>query len=846
MNKTLLQRLTPHFLAIGIFLIVSALFCLPVFKGMMVSTSDLLGWKGIAQQSFDFKEKYGHFPLWTNSVFSGMPAYQIAMQPVYNLSLIYLHQLFTLFLPEPASLFFLACLGFYFLAVVLRINNWVAIFGSLAYAFASYSAVIVNAGHTTKFSSMGYMPAVLAALILITHRRYIIGFATLMLFSTLLLFQNHLQIAYYTFLLSLLLAIAFTIHAVRTKQLRHLAVSAAIVVAAAGIAVGSYSAMLLPTYDYAPETIRGGRSELKADSASTAAKSKGGLDKEYAFTYSYGIDESFTTILPAYKGGSSGPGELPEDGKAVEALQEAQLPQEAANYFYRFLSAYWGEQPSGTQGTVYFGAIVCVLFIAGLFLNRGWLFGWIVAATIIGFILAWGNNFKAINYFLFDVLPFYNKFRAPSMALVIPQLTFSLLASLALQQILFEQWEQKALLKNLKYAGIATALVALLLVFNYFSADFRSTKDSRVKEMISGTVVQMSGGNAQAKAQGDQLATSLQAGVVSDRKALYSSDLLRTLVFMVLTSALIYLAWRKKFNPVYIAIAFVILNLVDLLPVDRRYLSDTNYVMKEDLLTPVSATAADLQIKQDTGYFRVFDPTGSDGPFNDSRPSFYHNSVGGYHPAKLGLYQDLIERQLSKNNMQVYNMLNTKYFIVSNPNTNQSAAQLNPGALGPAWLVHAIHYVNTADEEMAALDHFNPRDTVIIEKKEQTKITFVPEADSSASIRLDQNVNDYIKYSFRSARNQFAVFSEIYYPRGWKAFIDGKETPIVKVNYALRGLAVPGGTHTIEFRFEPASYRLGNTISMIMGVLSYLLLIGALIWEYRNYRKRSVQTTVKA
>ena len=846
MDKTLLQKLAPHALAIGIFLIVSVLFCLPAFKGMMVSTSDLLGWKGIAQQSFEFKEKYGHFPLWTNSVFSGMPAYQIAMQPTINLSLIYLHYLFTFFLPEPASLFFLACTGFYILMVTLRVNTWIAIMAALAYAFASYSAVIVNAGHTTKFSSMGYMPAVLAGLILIANRRYILGFTSVMVFSTLLLFQNHLQISYYTFLVAVLMAITYAIHAVKTAQLKHLGISVAVAAGASLIALGSYSAMLLPTYDYANETIRGGRSELKGDAVDQQQKTKGGLDKEYAFTYSYGIDESFTVVLPAYKGGSSGPAELPEDGKAVEALQEAQLPQEAANYFYRFLSAYWGEQPSGTQGTVYFGASICVLFLLGMFLLKGWLKWWLLAATVLGFVLAWGNNLQSVNYFLFDFLPFYNKFRAPSMALVIPQLTFAIGAALALQQVLFETWDKKVLFKKLKYAGIASALVAAIILFNYFSDDFRSRKDAQVREGISGALVQMSGGNPQAKAQADQIASSIQSGVISDRKSLYGSDLVRSLIFMSVTVGLVWLGYKRKIKSQYLAIASVVLVLADLLPVDRRYLDDENYVMKDELLNPVSANAADLQIKQDTSYYRVFDQTSGDGPFNDSKPSFYHNSVGGYHPAKLALYQDLIERQLSQNNMQVFNMLNTKYFIVADPASRQPVAQVNPGALGPVWLVRSIRYVNNADEEMNALNAFNPRDTAVVDKREQFKIPFLPQFDPNASISLVENINDEIRYTFNAGSNQFAVFSEIYYPRGWKAFIDGKETPVVKVNYVLRGLAIPAGKHTIEFRFEPASYKTGNTISIITGILSWLILLGTLFYEYRAYRRRPVVKPAKA
>ncbi len=842
MKKSLWQEITPHAIALGIFFIVSCIYCLPVFKGLVVSQHDVQGWKGMAQQSFEYKEKFGHFPLWTQSMFSGMPAFQIALESKLDITIAHLHHLFTLFLPSPAGLFFLACAGFYILTQTLGTRSWVGIFGALGYAFASYNAVIVAVGHTPKFASMGYLPAVLAGLILLTQRKYVLGFMVTLLFSTLLTYQNHVQIVYYTFLIALCMGVAFAIHAIKQKQVRHLINTAGLALIAGVLGVLSFSVMYMPTADYAKETMRGGRSELtQAVSAdkSSANKTKGGLDKDYAFLWSYGIGETLTIMLPSYKGGSSGPTELGEDGKAVEALQESQLPGDAVNYFYSSLSSYWGDQP-GTSGPVYFGALVCMFFIAGLFVVRNWHRNWIIAATIIGIVLAWGSNFKPVNYFLFDYLPYYNKFRAPSIALIIAQLTFPLLASMALQEILYGDWDRKLLLKRLKYALITTGIVAAILVLTMVTADFKSKNDGQMREGIASTLTQaMSRGQAPPQElvqQNNTIATSVMNGVVKDRKDLYSSDLLRTLVFLLLGAGLIWLTLQKKTKALYVAIALIVLNLIDLLPVSSRYLDKDKYVEPEDFNAVFTPTAADMQIKNDKSYFRVFNTQGD--PFQSSeatsRTSYLHNSVGGYHPAKLALYNDLIDQQLRKGNMSVFNMLNTKYFIVSNPQNQQAVAQLNQEALGPGWLVKTIKYVNNADEEMKALDQFNPRDTVIIDKREQSKIPFAPQFDSTASIRLVQNSNDKLNYEFNAASNQFVVFSEVYCPSGWKAFIDGKEVPIAKVNYVLRGVAVPAGKHSIEMRFEPKSYFIGDTISTIVGIISILILLAGSWWLWRE------------
>lgn len=844
MNKTLWQRVQPHAIAIGIFFIISIAYCLPALQGLVVAQYDAEGWQGMAHQSIVFKEKYGHYPLWTNSIFSGMPAFQVAMESSHNVTIAWLHHLFLLFLPEPAGLFFLACVGFYILCMAFGVKSRIAVLGSLAYAFASYNAIIVAVGHTTKFSSMGYAPAVLAGLVILSQKRYLLGFITTLLFSTLLFYQNHVQIVYYTLLIAVCFGVAYAVQCIKNKEIGHLLKSGGLAAVAAVMGMLSYAVMLLPSYDYAKETMRGGRSEL-VKPGEEKNKTKGGLDKDYAFGYSYGITEVLTIAVPRMYGGSSG--EAQPGSKTAEVLMEKTgASEEQADQFVRSLpyygaGVYWGPQ-GGTAGAVYFGAIICVLFIFGLIYYTGWHSHWIIAASILGIFLAWGKNFSALNYFLFDHLPLYNKFRAPSMAMVIPQLTFPLLGVLGLNRILEENISKEILLKKFRLSLIVTGIFVAALALLYFMYDYKGENDKIAQEGLTSSMTQQmsQGGQATAETlqQAQDFGRSIMNALKKDRQSMYGADLVRSLVFIALALGILYLYTQNKLNAKIAAIGLAALVFIDLIGVDLRYLNGEKYVEREDFGAVFAPTAANQQILKDTSYYRVFNSDGD--PFQQSpatsRTSYLHNSVGGYHPAKLALYNDLIFEHLSKGNMNVFNMLNTKYFIGANPSNRQETVQQNPGALGAAWFVSAAKYVNSANEEIRALDNFTPRDTVIIDKREQSKITYAPVADSGATISLIQNINDKINYRSSSKSNGFAVFSEIYYPNGWKAFIDGKETPIARVNYLLRGLPIPAGEHNIEFRFEPASYKLGDNISLIVGILSILALLYGAFVLWKNYR----------
>jgi hypothetical protein len=569
MNKSLWQKLQPHAIAAGVFFIISCIYCLPAFKGFVIMQHDAEGWQGMAQQSIEFKEKYGHYPLWSNAVFGGMPAFQIIIGSTYNITLAWLHYLFTMFLPAPAGLFFLACIGFYILSITLNIKSRVAILGSLAYAFASYNAVIVSVGHTTKFSSMGYAPAVLAGLILLTQRKYLLGFIVTLIFSTQLFYQNHIQIVYYTFLIAILISLAFLIQAIKNKELAHFGKVAGLALVAGGMGLLSYAVILFPTYIYSKETMRGGRSELTKP-GNEKNKTKNGLDKDYAFQYSYGITEVLTMVVPRLYGGSGG--EMPEGSETSKVFAEKLgIGEEQAEQYGRSMPAYWGPQPL-TSGAVYFGAVVCLLFLFGCVYYKGWHSQWIIAAVVLGIVLAWGRHFSAINYFLFDHLPFYNKFRAPSMAMVIPQLAIPLLASLGFNQILETKWDKTEFWQKFKQASIITGILAISLVALYFMFDFKSENDNSIRENLTASLTQQLSPTGQPTTEAQQRASDFGRSVVNalkkDRQSLMAKDLIRSLIFMAVAWGLIYFYGKDKIKEKILTTVLVTLVFIDLIGVD--------------------------------------------------------------------------------------------------------------------------------------------------------------------------------------------------------------------------------------------------------------------------------------
>ena len=841
MKKIDFKKLLPHVIAIVLFLLIALIYCKPALQGKVLGQHDVLGWKGMAQQSFEVKEKTGYLPLWTNSMFSGMPAYQIAFEPKTNIGsgISYITKALSLGLIEPASFFFLACLCFYILCLVAGANPWVSILGAVSYAYSTYDPVIIIAGHNTKMISLAYAPMVIAGLMLLYQRKYLLGFVLTAFFSSVLISQNHLQIVYYILLVSGMMAIAHLVKSIREKELLISIRSSVTGLAAGLLGLATCAVSILPTYEYAKETMRGGISKLTIGKDSLN-KSKGGLDKDYALRWSFDKMETFTVLLPGMYGGSNGGNEHGSSAKMVEKMAELGIAEENAIGAVNGYS-YWGGMSSlseTTSGPAYLGAVICFLFIVGLFYVKSWHKWWIIAASILGILLAWGSSFKGFNYFMLDYMPYLNKFRAPSMAMVIPQLCFPLLAVLALTKLVKEETDWGAAWKKLKFAVIATSGVLLILTAFYFMADFTGKGDADIKDNFKQSMMQQVPPGQQPPPQmvqqAEETSKALMKALREDRKSLMGGDLLRTFLFIALAVMLLGLFIRKKINALVLSIGLIVLSGIDLLGIDSRYLNADKFREADEVENTLSPSAADLQILKDPDHsnFRVFNQTTS--YTNESQTSFRHNSIGGYSPAKLGLYQDIIEHQISKGNMNVLNMLNTKYFIVPDQTGRQAMAQMNPGAYGNCWLVKGIKFVNSPNEEMLALDSTNIKDTAIVSTTFKAQIKELPSYDSAAFIKLKERQNDKITYDFSAASAQFAVLSEVYYSAGWNAFIDGNSTAYAKVNYVLRGLYVPAGKHSIEFRFEPTSFSTGRTITIWSTVLIYLLLIALLVFYIRK------------
>jgi len=833
------KKILPHVIAVVIFIIIAALFCKPALEGKTLYQHDIVQYEGGSKDIANYVEKHGKAPLWTNGMFSGMPTYQIWMQS-NNVLPQYVNKILTLGLPQPMQFFFLACLLFYFLSQVAGVNPWVGIFGALAFGYSTYNPVIVAAGHVTKMWCIAYMPAMLASLMLIFRKKYLLGAGLLALFTATIVGLNHLQISYYIFLTLGIYSIASIIVWIKNKEYAHLVKSVAIVVIAGLIGVMVNSVTLLTTYEYSKETIRGG--SLLKDTSGTKST---GLTKDYAFEYSYRPFESFTLMFPRIYGGSNGIREIGEDSKVMQALGE--INPQLAQQLNGIQTSYWGSL-SATSGPPYIGAIICFLFILFVVFIKGPTKWWIVAASLFALLLSWGKFFPQFNYFLFDYMPMYNKFRAPSMSLVILELLWPFAAILVLQHIITNKHDAD-FRKKLKYAGIATAAVFIIAFMSYLSLSYEDEGAKQLKQQIAGQPQQVT----------EPVNTVLKA-LTEDRKSILLSDIFKALVIVGIFFSLIFLYTRDKIKNVSVLLgAGILLLLIDLLPVGYLYLSkrgngESSFAEPEESKKELAIGKADQQILQDKSWYRVLNLSTS--PFQDAATSYFHKSIGGYHAAKIVRYQDVWENEISNEltfmrtdsllssglNQTSYpglNMLNTKYIIFSNPSaiSNERPSVLtNPNALGPAWFVKEVRFANTLQDEMKALKGLDASQTAIVSTTEKEKIT-QPVYDSAAKIELVNNDNDIVTYKSTAASVQFAVFSEVYYSEGWNAYVDGKKTDYVKTNYTIRGMNVPAGSHTIEFKFEPLSYKKGSQLTTIAQIIVLLLLAAGIFMEFRN-RKR--------
>jgi NADH:ubiquinone oxidoreductase subunit 6 (subunit J) len=820
MKKGLFQRILPHLVAYAVFMIVALIYCHPVLMDKELGQSDVLQWKAAVQQSEEYKRTHGAYPLWTNALFSGMPTFQIGY-PSNNYIPWWAHSIMTLGLPKPTQFFFLACICFYFLCIVLGVNPYIGIFGGLSFAYATYNPVIISVGHDTKMWSIAYMPALLGSIILVFNRRYWLGAALTALFTSVLIAMNHPQIAYYLFIAIAIMTVFFIVRWIRARELRHMAMALGFTIVAGIVGLLTNAVNILSTYEYQKETIRGGYSDL---APATGDDAKTGLRKDYAFDYSMGIAEPFVMMVPRMFGGSSDKDERGEKSKTTAYLTS--IGQQAG------ASYYWGDIGGvGTSGPPYVGAVVCFLAILAMFVLDNKHKWWMFTTIILTIIMSWGGHFEEVNLLFYKYLPLYNKFRAPSMILVIPQLLLPALAVMGLHKIAF--WNEKEPLWPLLKKGlIATGVVFAVLLLMYASFDFMSEQDKQTLQQIRDT-----------QPQSLELYTGYMNALKEDRQALMLGDIGRTLGYSAAAFLVIWLLYKRKIAAVTGALIIAGLSFIDLMAIDTTYLNADNYKPKlEEGMSIVPLGAADATLQGDKSFFRVFNEGGS--AFAENLTSYYYNSVGGYHPAKLRLYNDLIDSQLRKGNLAVYSMLNAKYFIQRDPQTGAtSAVRTNPMALGNAWFIRTLSFVRDAPTEMKALDHLNPRDTAVVQESQRSKLGALPPSFPAAgTIQLVKNDNDIVTYRSSSTANEFAVFSEVYYEAGWKAFIDNKETPIVKVNYALRGLPVPAGNHDIVFRFEPQGYMQGKTLTTIFSVLLVLLLAAGIFFDRRS--RRHTTTTV--
>jgi hypothetical protein len=814
------QRALPHVLAVLFFVLLACVYFSPImFDGKTLAQHDITQFQGGAHEAQEYAKVMGKEALWTNSMFSGMPTYLISLHFPGDWS-VYLQKAIALGLPAVVANLFLALLCGYVLLVALGIRPLIAVAGAVALGFSSYNLAILAAGHNTKSLALAYAPLVLGGLLVTYRRDKWLGAALFAVGLTLNIHVNHLQITYYLLLLVAIFGIIELVSSARTGRLPEFLKRTALLGLGAALAVGVSFGRLYTTAEYSKYSNRG-PSELKSAAptapgqapAPKAEEEGSGVDRDYAFQYSYGVGETITLLIPNFYGGASSM-PLGTDSN----LAKAGLPQE----YLGSMPTYWGQQ-SYTAGPVYMGAVVCFLFILGLFVVEKRTRYWLLAGTVLSILLAWGKNFETFNYLIFDLLPGYNKFRAVSMALVIAQLAMPILGALALSRILRPRpataptlpgtkaplsADAAALLPKVLYAGAIAAGLCVLAYLASFSFDFAAPVDGELTK------------------QGftPQLLGALRA----DRADLLRNDVWRGLLFIGAALGVLYFHLRGQLKLVPAAGIMVLLVLVDLWGVDKRYLGDNKF-QRETIAEEFQPTPADQLIVQDKDLsYRVLN---LQNPFNEAQTSYFHKSIGGYHGAKLRRYQDLIERQISANNQQVLNMLNMRYLITGDA---KQPVQRNPGALGNAWFVSEVKTVKSPDEEMAALNTLSPATVAVVDASKFPQQKDATYSISGSTIALTNYSPDELKYRYNATQPGLVVFSEIYYADGWQAYIDGKPVPHIRADYVLRALQVPAGAHSIEFKFEPKSYAVGNTVSLVASIALLLVLVGAIAYAVRR------------
>lgn len=817
-------------IAIIAFAAITLIYFSPILEGKRIKQHDIEMHKGMSQEIVNFREETGEQSLWTNSMFGGMPAWNISVTQNSNL-MNHVNKILNIGFPHPIGSVFISMLGFFVLMMVLGANVWVSFLGGLAYGFTSYLFIIIGAGHNSKAVAMAYMAPVIAGIILTYKGKYLYG---ALLTATSLALETragHLQITYYLLLIVVCIAIGEFVKTIKNKEYAHFIKASAILVVAALIGVMTYITPLYANYEFGKETMRG-KPVLTKDVDNQTK----GLDRDYVTQWSYGIGETWSLMIPNVKGGASA--YIGNDNAALEAADPRYRSAMAQQ------NAYWGDQP-GTSGPVYVGAIICFLFILGLFIVKNE-YKWILlGATILSILLSWGKNFMGFTDFFLDYIPGYNKFRAVSMTLVIAELCMPILACLALSEIIKNRDALKVKYLYISFAMTAGLCLLFYLMPNVFFNFLSKGEAAQFAELSTG--------------KDAALYQTFSSQLENVRMAIFKKDALRSFLFISVAAIALLLFVKGKIKTTYLAAVLIAMLIFDMYPINRRYLNNDNFISKKQYDTPFKMSKADTYILNDSSLdFRVVNLTRD--VFNDASTSYYHKSVGGYHGAKLRRYQDVIEHYLSAEignfsnifqnansdydiieglkQQKVLNMLNTKY-IIYNPD---AIPLMNPQAFGNAWIVNDIHWVDTPNEEIDAIAFVNPKNTAIINKEFESQLSgYKSSTSSDGTISMSYYKPNEVAYTFNSTKDELVVFSEIWTKKGWKMYIDGKEHPILRADYLLRSALIPAGSHDIVMRYEPAIWKVGNIISLISSLIVILGLIAVTVYNFIQKKEKKAE-----
>lgn len=833
-----MKKIIPHLIAFAVIAIFSIIYFSPaVFDGKVLQQTDSLQGIAAGKEGMVFNKKENREILWSNSMFSGMPTYQGSTGSNYNFIGRVVKKVTTLFTPSDESgsystlgMLFMLSIGFYFLLIVLKVDYRIAIFGAIIFGISTNHILLIQAGHLFKVLALASLPPLLAGILLAFRGNYLWGALVTAIFTALLIQSQHIQITFYFFLTMLIFLGIKAYEAVKLNRMPKFVRGLAAIAVGALLGLMTNITTLWTQQDYASQTIRG-----KSELVSKTGEVKNGLDKDYAFGWSFGKMETFSVLIPNFMGANSGEAFVSNpSSESLAALRAMNSPK--ANELAQLTTMYWGDQPF-TSGAPYFGAVIIFLFFLGIFLLKDRIKWWALGATILLILLGWGRNFEALNFFLFDHVPLFNKFRAVTMTFSLIHLMMVMLAFLALQRFLYGSLTmpemKKALLKALYVTG-GLCIVALLYSWVY---DLSGANDAKLAEY-----------------------PQLLKAIKSDRAAALQSDTYRSLMFILAAAGVLWASFKMKLGPVVSFAIVGLLALIDIIGVDNRYLSNDDFIFPNVLNQNIGARTVDNQINRDATNYRVMDLTRGGNPFANGFTSAFHKSIGGYSAAKLMIYQELIEKYLSgtdgqvlnamatgndstlenKGTLYALNMLNTKYIIYPTGAGKEETFIQNTLANGNAWFVKQVKVVANANEEIDAIATNNPKEVAIIQSKFANSINgFKPQYDSTNTIKLTNYVPDHITYESNSKTDQVAVFSEVYYPesKGMHIYIDGKLQPnaLMKANYVLRATKVPAGNHKVEVVFEPNAYYTGVKIGKV-GSLLTLLLLGFAIWT--TYKKR--------